>query len=138
MVSIFTDLKKAQLYKMPYRNSPHQEIEMVTKIDYQHLFKPFDLVKKTHARIVNDENFLFKIEDKKYFFLLEKMYIILKQLMILMNVFQKPVIMMLNILLLSLKKIYITWQIRSILLVKNLKIRKCLTKVNICIKKTLN
>ena len=68
MVLIFTDLKKAQLYKMPYRNSPHQEIEMVTKVDYQHLFKPFDLDKKTHARIVTDENFRFKIEDKKYIF----------------------------------------------------------------------
>ena len=26
MVSIFTDLKKAQIYKVPYKNSPHQEI----------------------------------------------------------------------------------------------------------------
>ena len=25
MVLIFTDLKKAQIYKIPYRNSPHQE-----------------------------------------------------------------------------------------------------------------
>ena len=26
MVLIFTDLKKPQIYKIPYRNSPHQEI----------------------------------------------------------------------------------------------------------------
>ena len=32
-VLIFTDLKKAQIYKMPYRDSPHQEIEIVTKFD---------------------------------------------------------------------------------------------------------
>ena len=67
MVLIFTDLKKAQNYKMPYRNSHHQEIEIVTKFDYQHLFKPFDLDKKTHARIVTDENFLFKLKIKNIF-----------------------------------------------------------------------
>ena len=33
MVLIFTELKKAQIYKMPYRNSHHQEIEIVTKCD---------------------------------------------------------------------------------------------------------
>ena len=43
MVLIFTDLKNAQVYKMLHRNSPHHEIEMVIKFDYQHLFKPFDL-----------------------------------------------------------------------------------------------
>ena len=32
MVLIFTDLKKAQFYKMPYKNSDHQEIDIVTKI----------------------------------------------------------------------------------------------------------
>ena len=47
---------------------------MVTKIDYQHLFKPFDLDKKTHARILTDENFLFKIEDKKNIFVGENVY----------------------------------------------------------------
>ena len=36
IVLIFTDLKKAQICKMPFRDSPHQEIEMVTKFDYQH------------------------------------------------------------------------------------------------------
>ena len=74
MVLIFTDLKKAQIYKMPYRNSCHQEIEIVKNFDYQHIFKPFDLVKKTHAKIVTDENFLFKIEDKKYIYLGDKVF----------------------------------------------------------------
>ena len=74
MVLIFTDLKKAQIYKMPYRDSPHHEIEMVRNFDYQHLFKPFDFDKKTHARIVTDEIFLFRIEDKKYIFVGEKVY----------------------------------------------------------------
>ena len=42
---------------------------------------------------------------------------------------------MLNILLLSVKKIYITWHIRNKLLLKKLIIRKCLTNMNNCIKK---
>ena len=29
IVLIFSDLEKAQIYKMPYRNRPHQEIEKV-------------------------------------------------------------------------------------------------------------
>ena len=33
IVLIFTDLKKAQIYKMPYRNSPHQETENVMSFD---------------------------------------------------------------------------------------------------------
>ena len=74
MVLFFPDLKKAQIYKMPYRDSPHHEIEMVIKFDYHYLFKPFDLDKKTHARIVTDENFLFKNEDKKYIFVGENVY----------------------------------------------------------------
>ena len=74
MVLIFTDLKKAQIYKMPYRNSHHQEIEIVTKFDYQHLFRPFGLDERTHARRETNENFLFKIEDKKYIYVGEKLF----------------------------------------------------------------
>ena len=74
MVLIFTDLKKAQIYKMPYRNSHHQEIEIVTKFDYQHLFRPFGLDEKTHARKETNENFLFKIEDIKYIYVGEEVY----------------------------------------------------------------
>ena len=73
-VLIFTDLKEAQIYKLPYTDSPHHEIEMVIKFNYQHLFKPFDFYEKTHARIVTDENFLFKIEEKKNIFVGENVY----------------------------------------------------------------
>ena len=58
LVLIFADLKKAQIYKMPYRNSPHQEIEIVMSFDYLHVFGPDEDNK--------DGNFLFEIEDKKY------------------------------------------------------------------------
>ena len=68
MILIFTDLKKNQIYKIPYKNSPHQEIEIVTKFDYQQLFKPFDLDKET------DANFLFRIEDKKYIYVGDRVF----------------------------------------------------------------
>ena len=58
MVLIFADLKKAQIYKIPYRNSPYQEIEIVMSFDYLHVFGPDEDNK--------DENFLFEIEDKKF------------------------------------------------------------------------
>ena len=69
MVLIFSDLKKAQIYKMPNRVSPHREIEIVMNFDYQHLFKPFGLDGKE-----TNENFLFKIEDKKYIYVGDKVY----------------------------------------------------------------
>ena len=72
MVLIFTDLKKAQIYKMPYKNSHCQEIEIVTKFDYQHLFRPFRLEERTHARREANEKFLCIIEDKNYIYVGEK------------------------------------------------------------------
>ena len=63
MVLIFTDLNKAQIYKIPYRNSPHQELQILISFDYLHLF-----------RSKKDENFLFKIEDKKYIHVEEKLF----------------------------------------------------------------
>ena len=66
MVLIFTDLKKAQIYKMPYRNSDHQEIEIVTKFDYLHVFGRNENNK--------DGNFLFEIENKKYVYVGDKLF----------------------------------------------------------------
>ena len=48
---------------MPYRNSPHQENEILTRFDYLDLFRPS-----------NSENFLFKIGDKKYIHMGEKFF----------------------------------------------------------------
>ena len=72
MVLIFTDLKKAQIYKTPHKNSPHKGIEIVTKFDYLHLLRPFGIEKVTHFRIETNENFLFKIGDKKYIYVGDK------------------------------------------------------------------
>ena len=33
MVLLLTDINKAQIYKMPYRDSPHQEIEILMIFD---------------------------------------------------------------------------------------------------------
>ena len=57
MILFFTDLKKAQIYKMPYRNSPHQEIEKVMSFDYLRVFGLDENNK--------DGNFLFEIENRK-------------------------------------------------------------------------
>ena len=58
IVLIFTDFKKAQIYKMHYRNSPHREIEIVMSFDYLHVYGLDDNKK--------DGNFLFEIEIKKH------------------------------------------------------------------------
>ena len=58
IVLIFADLKKAQIYKIPYRNSPNQEIEIVMSFDYLHVFGPDEDNR--------DGNFLFEIEDEKF------------------------------------------------------------------------
>ena len=40
IVLTFADLKKAQIYKKPYRDSPHHEIEILMSFDYLHVFGP--------------------------------------------------------------------------------------------------
>ena len=65
LVLIFTELKKAQIYKIPYRNSPHQEIEIVISFDYLHVFGPNENNK--------DGKFLFEIEYKKCIHVGEKL-----------------------------------------------------------------
>ena len=59
---------------MPYRNSPHQEIEKLTSFDYLYLLRPNEHTEDYHIRKPNDENFLFKIEDKKYIHVGEKLF----------------------------------------------------------------
>ena len=87
MVLIFTDLKKAQIYKIPYRRSHHQEIEIVTKFDYQHLFRPIELDKK-HALEKKIMKTFYSKMNIKNIFMWEKKFLLLKQLMILRNFFQ--------------------------------------------------
>ena len=39
MVSFFTDLNEAQIFKMPYRTSPHIEIEILMSFNFLNLFR---------------------------------------------------------------------------------------------------
>ena len=66
LVLIFSDLKKAQIYKIPYRNSPHQEIEKGMSFEYLHVFGPDENNK--------DGNFLFEIGVKKYIHVGENLF----------------------------------------------------------------
>ena len=74
MVLLFTDLNKAQIYKMPSRISPHRKIELVMNFDYLNVFRPNEHTEDYHIRKPNNANFLFKIEDKKYIHVGEKLF----------------------------------------------------------------
>ena len=51
---------------MPYRDSPHREIEILMSFDYLHLFRPKEHTEDYHIIKPKNENFQFKIENKKY------------------------------------------------------------------------
>ena len=74
IVLIFTDLKKAQIYKISYRDSPHHEIEILLSFDYLRLFRPNEHTEGYHIRKPNNAIFLFKIEDKKYILVGENLF----------------------------------------------------------------
>ena len=59
---------------MPYRDSPHHEIEILTSFDYINVFKANERTEDYHIRKPNNENFLFKIGDKKYIHVGEKLF----------------------------------------------------------------
>ena len=73
MVLIFSDLNKAQIYKIPYRDSPHHGSEILISFFYMGLFKPNEHTEDNYIRKPNDNNFLFEIEDKKYIYVGEKL-----------------------------------------------------------------
>ena len=68
MVLIFSVLNKTQIYKMPYRDSPHQEIEILMSFDYLNVFRTNEHTEDYLFRQLNDENFLFEIENKKFIY----------------------------------------------------------------------
>ena len=68
LVLIFSDLNKAQIYKMPYRDSPHHKIEIVMSFNYLIVVIPNEHTIDYHIRKSNEENFLFEIEGKKYIY----------------------------------------------------------------------
>ena len=73
-VLIFTDFNKAQIYKIPHTDSPHQEIEILMSFDNLYLFRPNKHTEDYHIRKPNDESFLFKIENKNYIHVGESLF----------------------------------------------------------------
>ena len=65
LVLIFSDLNKAQIYKIPDRNTPHHEIEILISFKKLNLFKPSEQTEDYYNRGPNDENFLSEIEEIK-------------------------------------------------------------------------
>ena len=57
LVLIISDINKAQIYKMPYRDNPHHELEIVMSFIYLNLCKPNEHTENYHIRQPNNENF---------------------------------------------------------------------------------
>ena len=74
MVLNFSDSNKAQIYNLPYRDSPHHGIEMLMRFDFLHLFRPNEHTEDYYIRKPNNENCLFKIGDEKYLHVGEKLF----------------------------------------------------------------
>ena len=72
IVLLFSDLNKAQIYRIPYRDSPHHEMEILMSFDYMNVFKPNVHTEDYYTRKPNDENFLFEIGAKKHIYVGEK------------------------------------------------------------------
>ena len=80
IVLLFTDLKKAQIYEMPYRDSPHREVEILMSFDYLCLFRPSEHTEDYHIRKPNNKIFYSKLKIKNVF-MWEKIHLVLKQMM---------------------------------------------------------
>ena len=79
LVLNFSNLNKAQIFKMPYRDSPHHEVEIVMSFDHLNVFKPIEHTEDYNIRKPNDENFPIEIGDKNFIYMGGKV-IILKQM----------------------------------------------------------
>ena len=68
MVFNFKDLSKAQISRMPFRDSPHHEIEILVSFSYLNLFRPNEHKVDYHIRKPNDKSVLFEIEAKIFIY----------------------------------------------------------------------
>ena len=66
-------MNKAQIYKTPYRNRPHHKFEILISFDYLKLFKPNEHTENYYNRGPNDKIFLYEIEERKYFYVGDKL-----------------------------------------------------------------
>ena len=111
---------KAQIYKMPCRVSSQDEIEIVMSSNFLNLFMPNEHTEDYHIRKPNDEKFLFQIEDKKFFYVGDKVLSFETNDM------------------LTVKKTFTLCYIKNIFLFKNMKLDRKKTSINVCIKKEKN
>ena len=73
MVLFFSDITKIQIYKMPYRDGPHHEIEVLMSFKNLDFLKPNEHTEEYHNRKPNEKNFLFEVEDKIFVYVREKL-----------------------------------------------------------------
>ena len=74
LVLNFSDLNKAQIYKMPYSDSPDHEIEVLMSFNYLNLSKPNEHTEDCYKRRPNDKNFLYEIDDRKYVYVVQEVF----------------------------------------------------------------
>ena len=67
MVLTFSDLNKSQIYKIPYRNSPHDEIAILMSFDYLNLFRPTEDIEGYLIRNHMMQIFYSKLKMKNLF-----------------------------------------------------------------------
>ena len=73
MVLIFGDLNKTQICKMPYRDGPYHEIEILMSFKNLNFPKPNEHTEDYHDRKQNDKIFLFKKEEKTFIYVGENL-----------------------------------------------------------------
>ena len=66
LLLIISDLKKAQIYKVPYRDSPHDEIEILLSSNYLNLLKANEHKQDYHTRKPTMKYSYLKLKIKKY------------------------------------------------------------------------
>ena len=54
LILIFSNLNNAQIYKIPHRDGPHHEIEIVISFSYLELFEPKENLGGYYTRKPND------------------------------------------------------------------------------------
>ena len=74
LVLIFAAKKKTQIYSFPNRSDEYDIIKLTIDFQYKRLFKPNKHLHRYYIGTPKDENFLFKIGDKKYLYVRESVF----------------------------------------------------------------
>ena len=73
-ILIFTDIVKAQIYRLPYRHSPHHEIETLLSFICLNLFQQNEDEEHYYKRGPNDKIFIFETEGINYIYVGETLF----------------------------------------------------------------